>query len=80
MHKRELVAEMVKEAKSALKREGFEGKKTVSVKIRIHRDLRYVYIYLGGFLGGGEGGGEKEDDGRRRESKLIVKTEKQSIS
>ncbi|KAM3152103.1 tRNA-dihydrouridine(20a/20b) synthase [NAD(P)+] [Botrytis cinerea] len=29
MHKRELVAEMVKEAKSALKRDGFEGKKTV---------------------------------------------------
>lgn len=42
MHKRELVAEMVKEAKGALKRDGYEGKKTVSVKIRIHRDLRYV--------------------------------------
>jgi tRNA-dihydrouridine synthase 4 len=40
MQKRELVSEMVKEAKSALKRDGFEEKKTVSVKIRIHKDLR----------------------------------------
>ncbi|KAJ8060945.1 hypothetical protein OCU04_010025 [Sclerotinia nivalis] len=46
MHKRELVAEMVKEAKSALKREGFEGKKTVSVKIRIHRDLRDTVDFI----------------------------------
>jgi tRNA-dihydrouridine synthase 4 len=41
MHKRELVAEMVKEAKSSLHRMGYEGKKTVSVKIRVHKDLRY---------------------------------------
>jgi tRNA-dihydrouridine synthase 4 len=42
MHKRELVAEMVKEAKATMQREGHEGRKTVSVKIRIHKDLRYV--------------------------------------
>ena len=46
MHKRELVAEMVKEAKSALKREGFEEKKTVSVKIRIHKDLRDTIDFI----------------------------------
>ncbi|KAG0649876.1 tRNA-dihydrouridine(20a 20b) synthase [Hyphodiscus hymeniophilus] len=46
MHKRELVAEMVKEAKSALKRDGFEGKKTVSVKIRIHKDLRDTVDFI----------------------------------
>lgn len=42
MHKRVLVAEMVSAAKDALAREGYEGKKTVSVKIRIHKDLRYT--------------------------------------
>lgn len=46
MHKRELVAEMVKEAKSALKREGFEEKKTVSVKIRVHKDLRDTIDFI----------------------------------
>jgi tRNA-dihydrouridine synthase 4 len=46
MHKRELVAEMVKEAKATMHREGYEGKKTVSVKIRIHKDLRYIYSLL----------------------------------
>ena len=46
MHKRELVAEMVKEAKSALKRDGFEGNKTVSVKIRIHKDLRDTVDFI----------------------------------
>ena len=46
MHKRELVAEMVKEAKSALQREGFEGKKTVSVKIRVHKDLRETVDFI----------------------------------
>jgi hypothetical protein len=45
MHKRELVAEMVKEATSALQRKGFGGKKTVSVKIRIHKDLRDTISY-----------------------------------
>ncbi|ESZ91181.1 hypothetical protein SBOR_8432 [Sclerotinia borealis F-4128] len=46
MHKRELVAEMVKEAKSALQREGYEGKKTISVKIRIHKDLRETLDFI----------------------------------
>lgn len=46
MHKRELVAEMVKEAKSTLKQEGYEGKKTVSVKIRIHKDLRDTIDFI----------------------------------
>ena len=46
MHKRELVAEMVKEAKSALHREGYEGKKTVSVKIRVHKDLRDTIDFI----------------------------------
>jgi len=43
MHKRELVAEMVSAARAALERDGFRGLKTVSVKIRIHKDLRYVF-------------------------------------
>lgn len=43
MHKRELVAEMVTAAKEAMKNEGFEGQKTVSVKIRVHKDLRCVF-------------------------------------
>ena len=42
MNKRELVADIVKEAKATLKRDGYEGRRTVSVKIRIHKDLRYV--------------------------------------
>lgn len=46
MHKRGLVAEMIKEAKSSLQREGFEGKKTVSVKIRIHKDLRDTIDFI----------------------------------
>lgn len=41
MNKRELVADIVKEAKATLKRDGYEGRRTVSVKIRIHKDLRY---------------------------------------
>jgi hypothetical protein len=40
MNKRELVADIVKEAKATLKRDGYEGRRTVSVKIRIHKDLR----------------------------------------
>ncbi|KUJ07538.1 FMN-linked oxidoreductase [Mollisia scopiformis] len=40
MHKRELVASMVSSAKSALASLGYEGQKTVSVKIRVHKDLR----------------------------------------
>ncbi|KAM3074168.1 tRNA dihydrouridine synthase [Clarireedia jacksonii] len=46
MHKRELVAEMVKEAKATMQREGYEGKKTVSVKIRIHKDLRQTVDFI----------------------------------
>ena len=46
MHKRDLVAEMVKEAKSSLERHGFAGKKTVSVKIRIHKDLRDTIDFI----------------------------------
>jgi tRNA-dihydrouridine synthase len=44
MNQRELVAEIVKEAKAALERDGWKNKKTVSVKIRVHRDLRYVFL------------------------------------
>jgi tRNA-dihydrouridine synthase 4 len=40
MQKRELVVSMVKAAKEALRDSGYADKKTVSVKIRIHRDLR----------------------------------------
>ena len=46
MHKRELVAEMVKEAKSALQREGYQGHKSVSVKIRVHKDLRDTVDFI----------------------------------
>ena len=46
MHKRELVASIVKEAKTALVNEGFHGKKTVSVKIRIHKDLRETVDFI----------------------------------
>jgi tRNA-dihydrouridine synthase 4 len=42
IHKRELVAEMIKEAKATLEREGWGESRTVSVKIRIHKDLRFV--------------------------------------
>lgn len=41
MNKREDVAEMVTAAKAKLAREGLSNK-TVSVKIRIHKDLRLV--------------------------------------
>ncbi|TAQ88780.1 hypothetical protein B7494_g2872 [Chlorociboria aeruginascens] len=46
MEKRELVAEMVRSAKGAIKESGFEGKKTVSVKIRVHRDLRETVDFI----------------------------------
>jgi hypothetical protein len=42
IHKRELVAEMIKEAKANLEREGWGESRTMSVKIRIHKDLRFV--------------------------------------
>lgn len=48
MNQRELVADMVKEAKTALERDGWKGQKTVSVKIRVHKDLRYVDLKLWG--------------------------------
>lgn len=44
IHKRELVAEMIKEAKATLAREGWGPTRTVSVKIRIHKDLRCVTL------------------------------------
>ncbi len=46
MHKRSLVAEMIQAAKSSLSQSGYEGKKTVSVKIRIHRDLRDTVDFI----------------------------------
>lgn len=46
MNKRELVASMVTSAKSALASLGYEGKKTVSVKIRIHKDLRETVDFV----------------------------------
>jgi tRNA-dihydrouridine synthase 4 len=45
MNKRELVAEIVTEAKKKLKHDGF-GEKTVSVKIRVHPDLRYGFCLI----------------------------------
>jgi len=46
MHKRALVASMITAAKSALKAAGYEGEKTVSVKIRIHKDLRNTVDFV----------------------------------
>ncbi|KFY37620.1 hypothetical protein V494_04689 [Pseudogymnoascus sp. VKM F-4513 (FW-928)] len=46
MNKRELVADIVKEAKATLKRDGYEGRRTVSVKIRIHKDLRQTMDFI----------------------------------
>ncbi|KAH8662983.1 hypothetical protein BGZ60DRAFT_530136 [Tricladium varicosporioides] len=40
MHKRELVASMVSSAKEALSALGLQDNKTVSVKIRVHKDIR----------------------------------------
>jgi tRNA-dihydrouridine synthase 4 len=40
MNKRELVSEIVTEAKKRLEREGWGDTRTVSVKIRVHKDLR----------------------------------------
>ena len=45
MHKRELVASMIKSAKSAIHELGYENK-TVSVKIRIHKDLRDTVDFI----------------------------------
>jgi len=42
MGKREVVAGMVGSAKEVMRREGWDGRKSVSVKIRVHKDLRFV--------------------------------------
>lgn len=46
MRKRELVASMVTASKSTLSSLGYEDQKTVSVKIRIHRDLRETVDFV----------------------------------
>ncbi|KAH7403769.1 hypothetical protein BKA64DRAFT_669963 [Cadophora sp. MPI-SDFR-AT-0126] len=46
MHHPTLVASMVSSAKSTLRQMGFEGKKTISVKIRIHKDLRQTLDFV----------------------------------
>jgi tRNA-dihydrouridine synthase 4 len=42
MNRRELVAEVVREANKRLERDGWTDTRTVSVKIRVHKDLRQV--------------------------------------
>ena len=44
MNRRDLVAEMVVEAKKRLESDGWRDSRTVSVKIRVHKDLRLVAI------------------------------------
>jgi tRNA-dihydrouridine synthase 4 len=46
MHKPELVASLVTSARSALKEIGLQNQKTVSVKIRIHKDLRETVDFV----------------------------------
>ncbi|KAE8445820.1 hypothetical protein EG329_012878 [Mollisiaceae sp. DMI_Dod_QoI] len=46
MHKRELVASMVSSAKSTLESLGLADKKTVSIKIRVHKDLRETVDFV----------------------------------
>jgi tRNA-dihydrouridine synthase 4 len=46
MQKRELVVSMVRAAKEALRNAGYADKKTVSVKIRIHKDLRETVDFV----------------------------------
>lgn len=46
MHQRSLVADMVRSSQSALESQGYAGKKTVSVKIRIHKDLRETIDFV----------------------------------
>ncbi|MBE3046334.1 tRNA-dihydrouridine synthase [Candidatus Bathyarchaeota archaeon] len=52
MDKRELVRDMVVETRGALAREGWERRKesargrSVSVKIRVHKDLRWVLLFI----------------------------------
>lgn len=42
MEKPELVCEIVRAARKVIREEGWEGRRTMSVKIRIHKDLEYV--------------------------------------
>jgi tRNA-dihydrouridine synthase 4 len=46
MNRRELVASLIASAKSTLASLGYEGKKTVSVKIRVHKDLRETVDFV----------------------------------
>lgn len=46
MHKRELVSLMVTSAKSTMAALGYTDRKTVSVKIRIHKDLRETVDFV----------------------------------
>lgn len=46
MHKRELVASMVTSARTALRELGYADQKTVSVKIRVHKDLRETVDFI----------------------------------
>jgi tRNA-dihydrouridine synthase 4 len=46
MHKRELVSSMVSSAKSAIAQLGLSDTKTVSVKIRVHKDLRETVDFV----------------------------------
>jgi tRNA-dihydrouridine synthase 4 len=46
MHKRELAASMISSAKSSLHSLGYQDKKTVSVKIRVHKDLRETVDFV----------------------------------
>ncbi|RDL42176.1 FMN-linked oxidoreductase [Venustampulla echinocandica] len=46
MNKRELVASMVKAAKNALESQGYDSQKTISVKIRVHSDLRHTIDFI----------------------------------
>lgn len=46
MHKRGLVASMITSAKSTLHSLGHQDKKTVSVKIRVHKDLRETVDFV----------------------------------
>jgi len=46
MHQRELVSSMITSSKTALQSLGLEQKKTVSVKIRIHKDLRDTVDFI----------------------------------
>lgn len=46
MHQPELVSAMVRSAQEALRSLGLQGKKTVSVKIRIHADIRKTLDFV----------------------------------